>query len=419
MTRRGLRVVIDARVQEEAGGVQQVVQGLAFGFSQLDYDADLIFLTREHRPSWLMPFLGVRHRTVTSPSTLGVSRKRRVYDRAKGVWPASAAVLDRLLPVLAQVTDPVARSDGFLESLKPDVVHFTTQQAFLTAVPSIYQPHDLQHLHLPELFSPAQRRRRMLTYRAFAEQADIVAVMTEWGRQDLVTALRIPESQVAVVPWAPVAGLRRAAASRPLPPNLPRSYLLFPAQTWPHKNHLRLMRALWLLRRQGLRLNLVSIGRMNDHFPRIRSLVDELGIGDQVHFLGHVDDDMVDVLYRNATAVIYPSLFEGWGLPVVEAFAYGIPVAASSATVLPEVTAGAALLFDPESEEAISHALARIMKDDDLRKALKGRGLERAKELSWTRTASTFLALYRKIAGRKLDDTDRGLLGPPTLIDGT
>jgi len=239
--------------------------------------------------------------------------------------------------------------------------------------------------------------------------------MTNWGREDLCTEFQVPRDKVAVVPWAPVANLQSDASvgnERDLPPR----FLLYPAQTWPHKNHVRLIEAIASLREKDLRVTLLCTGQHTQHYGALKRRVEELGLSEQILFLGYVDAATLAAMYRRATALVFPSRFEGWGLPVVEAFAFGLPVVASNATVLPEVAGGAALLFDPHDTRSMADAIARVWQDEPLRSSLRGRGLIRAADLSWDRTARTFRALYRKVARVALSDEDRALLAPPTLI---
>ena len=410
------RVVIDARIPDGAwGGVQQVVAGLASGFASLAPSSDVRFLALADH-AWLEPFVESEESIVVAPPALGSSTRRRLYQRVAKVMPKFADLARLTAPVAARISIPVPTSDGFLESLRPELVHFATQQAFLTSVPSIYQPHDLQHIHLPEFFTPLQRRNREVTYRRFADEAAMVVVMTTWGRDDLVRNLGMDPKRVAVVPWAPVAGLGGDRVKAPAIPDLPDRFILYPAQTWAHKNHLRLIEGLAVLRGRAERIDLVAIGRRNEHYPVIRDRAIELGVADQVHFLGYVEPAVVSALYARATALVFPSLFEGWGLPIVEAFAYGVPVACSNATVLPEVAAEAALLFDPLDVEGIAKAISTVVGDVAVRDELRRRGRARARELSWSRTAATFAALYRKVLGMPLDVEASQLLAPPTLV---
>lgn len=415
-----LRVAIDARVPDGLwGGVQQVVLGLASGLGLIDDDDEFLFLAYEGGSSWLQPHLAGNCRLIEVPRMLGKTRRRMAFERVSSVAPRLANLAQRSAPVLGRLSAPIPGSDGTLESLGVDLVHFTTQQAFMTDVPSIYQPHDLQHVHLPEYFSPLQLRYRDSAYRAFCDQARLVSVMTDWGRRDLCSSFGLARQKVAVVPWAPVAGLEAGAAGADQTatlPGLPDRFLLYPAQTWPHKNHERLLGAIALLRDGGVRVDLVCTGRLNDDFRAIKRRVRELELEGQVRFLGYVAAEDLTTLYRRATALVFPSLFEGWGLPVVEAFAFGLPVAASNATVLPEVAGDAALLFDPLDARAMADAIARIWTDEPLRRSLRDGGLIRASTLSWDRTARTFRALYRMVAGRQLTDEDRDLLAPPTLM---
>lgn len=411
-----LLVVLDVRIPaDEWGGVQQVAQGLCHGLGQLDGDEEFIVIAYPDAERWIGPFLSPRVRLEVVPRGAGRSRTRRAYDALASHSPALAVAATRLASPLARSLVQPPRSDGVVEHLRPDVVHFLTPGAMLTTIPSIYQPHDLQHVHLPELFSPVRRKAREVAYRAFAEQAAIVAVMTEWGRDDLVASLGIARSKVGVVPWAPVVGLRPPSTDAAMP-ELPGRFLVYPAQTWPHKNHMRLLDALASLRRQGLEVPVVFTGRQNEHFPAIAAAVDRHGLRDQVRFLGYVPDAVIDAAFRRATGLVFPSLFEGWGIPVVEAFALGVPVAASNATVLPEITKGAALLFDPLQTEAIADAIRRLWTDEALRVELVAKGRAVAAQLDWVKTAATFVALYRLVTGRPRSPEQAALLEPPTLV---
>jgi glycosyltransferase involved in cell wall biosynthesis len=416
---RPLRVAIDARIPGgEWGGVQQVVQGLTSGFSKLDGDDEYLILGFEDAGGWLGPYVGGGCRLVQVPRTMGKSRRRRAFDWIADRSIGLSMVASRVAPLLGWAAIPIPASDGFAESLGVDLLHFVTPQGFRTDLPTIYQPHDLLHVHLPETLAPLRRAYRERAYREFSQRATFVAAMTDWGRVDLCRELELDPGRVAVVPWAPVAGLEPMARTEQAAPRpgLPERFLLYPAQTWPHKNHVRLLEAIALLRAEGVKVDLVCTGRLNGHFAVIKKRVADLALDDQVQFLGYVTTEELSALYARATALVFPSRFEGWGLPVVEAFAFGLPVAASNATVLPEVTAGAALLFDPLNTRDMADAIARVWSDEALRTSLRNRGRVRASGLSWDRTAETFRALYRLVAGHELTEADRALLAPPTLI---
>jgi glycosyltransferase involved in cell wall biosynthesis len=412
-------VVIDARIpRDEWGGIQQVVEGLAHGLSQLDGPDEFIFVTGEDGHEWLGPRIGSSCRLETVPRGYGKTRPRLAFEAISRRAPRASRRAGHIAARLPRASLSLPRSNGYLESLMPQVVHFIAPQAVLTDVPSIYQPHDLLHHHHPELLTPLQVRYRKLAYPAFSRQAFLVATMTEWGRHDLVSSLGLPASRIAVVPWAPVADLATGTGnvwpSRPA--GLPDRFMLYPAQTWPHKNHLALLEALATLNERGLVIPVVFTGRQNEQFGAIQRRMEALALADQVRFLGFVSTETLQALYRAATALVFPSLFEGWGLPVVEAFRFGLPVVCSDATVLPEVAQDAALYFDASKPSEIAAAMQSVWFDAGVRERLIERGRARVASLRWDRTAKTFRSLYRLIVGMELSDEDRVLLAPPTLV---
>ena len=404
-----LRVCIDARLGSgRFGGVEQVVIGVASGLSRIgDGDEEFLFLTHPEQEEWLLPYLHGPCRPLHP--RLGYARRRArairrgLAERIPGIGPRFS----------------VRASDGTIEAAGADVVHFPFQDAFNTDVPSIYQPHDLQHLHLPQHFSSWHRRRRETIYRTHCERATAVVAMTSWGRRDLIESYGLDEGRVWVVPGASV--LHEYPAPSPAEKEemcarlrLPAEFLLYPAQPWPHKNHERLLEALALIRgRTGITIPLVCSGAPAEAFEGVQGRARELGLEDAIVFPGFVGTRELRGLYELATALAFPSRFEGWGLPVCEAFSAGLPVASSSATGLPELVGDAGLIFDPESVEQIADAVQRIWTDEGLRRDLAKRGLERDELFSWEKTARLFRAHYRRIGGRSLAEEDRILLAAP------
>ncbi len=407
---RNLRIVIDARLRDgEPGGVQQIVIGLASGLSRLGNGAgeEYLFLTWRGHSAWLRPFL---HHPCTMVE-IGASRIKAV-----GRWLRDAVGATGALGVLPSSRVRVAEGDPAVEALQPDVIHFPTQRAFLTRIPSLYQPHDLQHVHLPQFFPDAARESRDRVYRAYCAQAAAVVVMSRWGRDDILRQYGLAPAKVAVIPWAPMLPEypgpdAEASEATRRKYRLPTRFAYFPAHTFPHKNHLGLLAALARLRdTSGVHVPLVCTGRLNEFYPVIRRRVRELGLAGQVRFLGFVSPSEVSVLYRACRAVLFPTLFEGWGLPLGEAFVAGAPIACSRVTCLPEQADGAALLFDPYDERDLARAVGAVWQDEGLRAQLVARGRAVAARFSWARTAELFRAQYRKVAGRPLAARDVELL---------
>jgi len=403
-----MRIAIDARIADgEPGGVQQTVLGLASGLAALDHDGDeYLFLVHE-RHDWLRPVLRGPCRALVART--GDRRARTVaLARRAGTLPGKVA--DYLLDARGRVLPP---SDGTVEAAGCDLVHFLRQRGFATALPSVYQPHDLQHLVHPEFFSPLTRAYRRVVYRAMARRAARVAVMTGAGRDEVVRYLPVDPQDVIVVPWASVL------SQYPLPdvpvPGVPERFLLFPAQTWPHKNHLGLVTALARLRAEGLDVPVVLTGSLSDHWDAVEQAARAAGVRDLLVPLGFVAPQDLRGLYAAAEGLVFPSLYEGWGLPVLEAFEAGTPVVCSDISPLREIAAGAALTADPRDGTALASAVARLWADAGLRDRLRRDGLARAADFSWVRTARLFRAHYRALLGRAGEE-DRALVAAPPIV---
>ena len=199
--------------------------------------------------------------------------------------------------------------------------------------------------------------------------------------------------------------------------DLPHAFVFYPANTWSHKNHVRLLQALAHLRdKRGLRIDLVCTGaRYEPHWPPIEACVDELNLRSQVKFLGFVPQEDLRAVFRLARFLILPTLFEANSLPIFEAWQEGLPVVCSDIPSLREQVADAAALFDPQRVDSIADSMARNYSDASTTQQLRARGYQRLQQFSWERTAKTYRAVYRRIGGYPLTDEDRRLLAPASL----
>jgi glycosyltransferase involved in cell wall biosynthesis len=281
------------------------------------------------------------------------------------------------------------------------------------ALPYVINLHDLQHEHFPEFFTPKDLQRRKTQYLASARAASAVCVVDAWTKRDLLAHLDIPESKVFVAPFGPTW----AAAPRPEEAELqalrhrhglPEAFAFYPAQTWPHKNHLRLLEALHALKEAGLVVPLVSTGHQNAHYAAIRARSAELGLAGQVHFLGMIPLQEVQALYHAARLTVIPTLFEGGpGIPVLEAMALGSPLAASRACGIPDAAGDAALLFDGLDVSEMAQAVRRLWTDEALRADLAARGLARSAARTWEAAARTYAGIYAEARTRWMRDHGR------------
>jgi len=417
-----LTVAINAQILPGggSGGVEQFIMSLVHSLGKLeDGEEEYLIVTHPQKPDWLRPYIGKNMRIVPRPWKNWKERVRAAISPFKQVIkPMVGPLVKPLLERIRAALNPrVIQSDGFWESLGVDVIHFPSQSFEISQIPSIYNPHDLQHLHFPEFFTPSQIRYRETIYRAGCHHAKAVAVASRWVKEDIIQHYDVELEKIFVIPLGPPVEAYGPLSEKALSHvrqkfKLPDNFAFYPAQTWPHKNHIRLIEAIALLRDQhNVRVNLVCTGRKNHFWPHIAKRIDELCLGDQVRFLGFVTSMELRALYRLAQFVIIPTLFEAGSFPMLEAWYEGTPVACSTVTSLPELAGDAALLFDPTSVEAIAKAIYRMATDHHLREMLKQKGVNRVQLFTWDRTARMYRALYRKVAGYALTEDDKALIG--------
>jgi len=263
---------------------------------------------------------------------------------------------------------------------------------------------DIQHEYCPEFFSPLELEERRRVYTQSAKRAAHLCAISEFTRQTLIERLGIPPERVTTThlaadpifePGSPARGDHRRVLDRYGLPS--GEYLLFPGNTWPHKNHDAAVRALRVLREDhGLDLLLVCTGAPKDAQDGLLSTIRALGLERRVRFLGYCPVADMPALYEGAAALVFPSLFEGFGIPLLEAMWCDCPIVCSNATSLPEIAGGAALLADPRAPEDLAHAVSRVLGDKAERQALVERGRRRVLDFSWTKfTLAIVSALHQ------------------------
>ena len=413
-----MKVAIEARLPDPkaSGGVSQAIISLASALSGLRdcrQDEEFVFIVRASAGPWLDPH-------VSGPCRL--HRISPSWKKRLGALPGGNLL--RAMAQKARALQPppqpvIAASDGLAESLGADIIHFPTQEGYLTSLPSIYQPHDLQHLHLPEYFPADELAWRTLAYPAYCNKADCVLVESSWTKDDVARQYGIAPEKIAVCPFPPATGGYRepdAMEVSALKGKLRhQDFIFYPANTWPHKNHLRLIEALALLRREGLIVPLVCTGRTTAFLSEIEAAIGGHGLGSQILFMGYMEESEIKALYRLCRAVVVPTKFESVSFPVWEAFQAEKPVACSNVTALPGQVGQAGLLFGPDDVPAIAAAVRALWQNAGLREDLGRRGAARLAEFSLDRMALHMRALYRKLAG-SMDDGDRAVLAATPLI---
>ncbi len=280
----------------------------------------------------------------------------------------------RLLPRLAK-------------ELRLDLLHSMGYVSVLRApCPAIVTIHDLNYLHIP---MPWHRRVTLEWFvTRSARRASAVVTVSEFSKREICERLGVPPDRVCVTPNAPVDGLSGAA---PVSRQSRKNHILALSSPSPHKNIQRLIEAFRRIAAAHPAATLVIAG----HLSADVSVPSDLR--PRIELRGYIGRTELAGLYQAARAFIMPSLYEGFGIPVVEAMSVGTPVACSNAASLPEIAGDAALMFDPRSVDDIAAALSRLLDDDDLWEKLGTAGRARSARFTWEESAAVLLRLYERV----------------------
>jgi len=293
-----------------------------------------------------------------------------------------------------------------MEESRVDLVHFpgTTIDPLSLGLPSVLTIHDIQQAYLPHFFSLRERLRRRRFYGPSARKAKHVIAISEFTRQSLLDRYRLPAEHVSTVYFGvsqlyfePVAEEECCRVREKY--QLPEHYVFYPAQLWPHKNHRTLVRAVGLLRRRYQQpVSLVLCG-----FPTLDAahLWPEEAADAAVQVIGRAPEEDLPALYRMSQMLVFPSLFEGFGLPILEAMASGCPVVCADIPPLLEIGDDAVLTIDPHDPESIAAAMARLLSEPALQAELVRKGIAQARKFTWEQCARQTLDIYRQVAGKE------------------
>ena len=411
----GVRIAINAQLLEgSAGGIETNLLQLLRGLSMQNKPGDAQFLIGPGGESaWL--------KAHTSACQAIIAWKPIRYSRESiHGWLINVLRKIQSWPYDLLRSSTVRRSgikglERELKSVGVELIHFPYQRFFPTSLPFLFEPWDLQHIHLPELFTKEEIQFRNQHYAEAAQKATVVVTATKSSKYDVVRHFQIPASKVAVIYRGiesdDIKTRERRNSGSPMEEqfclhNAP--YAIYPAKPWPHKNHERLFAALAKLRKEsGIRIPLVCTGRaVKGKEGFLESLAEEYGIKDQIVCTGYLSESDIQHYLANARLMLYPSLFEGLGIPLLEAMNQGVPIVCSNVSCIPEVVGKSATMFNPYSVDDIATKLANVWSDDRLRRDLVERGKERAKDFTWDQAASSFQLLYRYIARRTLSEEE-------------
>lgn len=367
-----MRIAIDARKLNDFG-IGTYIRNLLTHLSRIDHETDYVILCAENDCTFARE-LGPNFRGVPEPSA-GYS-------------------------IAEQVRIPIA-----LRREQADLFHSPHYVLPpLTHCRAIVTVHDCIHLMFPRYFHSrvAYLYARSALWAA-TRRADRILTVSEASKTDILRCLKVPAQKVTVIYNAIDERLYRP----PAPDQIARvreryqldyPYVLYVGNIKPHKNVVRLIEAFDIVRKSGFEdLRLLVIGDQISKHPSLRRTVHSHKLHKHVRFHGYVPFETLAVLYRLAAVFVFPSLYEGFGLPPLEAMACGTPVVTSIVSSMPEVVGDAALLVDPYDPQAIADGIRRALTDTSLRDTLRARGFDQVKRYSWADSAARVRQIYGEV----------------------
>jgi len=283
-----------------------------------------------------------------------------------------------------------------------DVLHVTYVGPFFVACPTVVSVHDVSFKHYPKFFSPRDRLLFATLLPLTLRRARAVVAISNHAKKEIVDVFPYLKEKIYVTflaadpmfqPLQSVELLRNVR----LRYGIRSEYILAVGNLQPRKNLLRLIRAFAFVHRHINDIQLIVVGKAHWQSSAVYSAVKNFGLENHVVFTGYVPNDDLIVLYSFAKVYVYPSLYEGFGLPILEAMACGVPVVSSNTSSMPEVAGDAALLVDPHQEDQIAKAILKILDNTDLATSLSDKGLRRARFFSWRKTAQETVDIYRTV----------------------
>lgn len=366
-----MNIGIVGRTMNTIGGVKEFVEGFCYGLSQCDQGEDnfYFFMTEDG----------------TAPTYADGIEVVREGSANKIVW--DLAVLPRL--VKKYKIDVLLHTKN---SMPPSVL----------GVPSALVVHDMMYFIHPEVYKRSDQFYTRNLMRLSIPRANQIIAVSHNTKKDLEDIFpKIPGERMSVVHENSLPKFTQECTEAELDAfrkkhSLPKDYLLFTGSLSPRKNLERLLQVFATIQ-DKVEYDLVITGGKAWKQRTIFQVLEELGLEKRVHILGFVEDEDMPLLYKGARVYIYPSLYEGFGIPVLEAYNAGVPVLCSNVSSIPEVAGEAAVYFDPTNNEDMAQKIVDAVNNDALLAELKEKGAARAQEFSWKRSSQQIIDILRRV----------------------
>jgi len=369
-----MRFAVDAHaIGRHLTGNEVYIRSLLGAFAEIDRRSEFIaYLSEKGAEHWIPARFGVRSISSNPYKRLGWDLARRV------------------------------RAD------KPDLIHVQYTAPLLTKVPTVVTVHDVSFIEHPEYFTANRRSQLRLTVGRSVRSATRILTVSEFSRDAILRAYDIQPDKVRVVPNAAnpefrVIGRERARKAVSDRLEFQEPFILSVGDLQPRKNQIGLIEAFSRLLTEcpQLKHHLVLTGKETWFAGKVLDAARTSGFASRIHFTGFVSDPDLLELYNACDCFVFPSFYEGFGLPILEAMACGRAVACSNTSSMPEVADGAGLLFDPHKSGEITRALKDILLDSELRGRMERLGLQRAAGFTWKKSARATLDVYKEVVNRQ------------------
>jgi glycosyltransferase involved in cell wall biosynthesis len=287
---------------------------------------------------------------------------------------------------------------------KIDIAHFQYVVPPLTPCKTVVMVHDISYEHFPEYFSALSRKRMQILIPYSARKSAHVMTVSEYSKKQIVEKYEIAEDKISVTYPGASANFKKIAdagwiAQKTLRFNFDKPYILAVGNLQARKNIVHLIEVYADLIKKGqIDLDLVLVGQLHWKGNKIEQAIERLKLGGRVKITGYVADDELIAIYNNAHIFAFPSLFEGFGIPPIEAMKCEIPVICSNAACLPEVVGDAAIFIDPRSTMDLSQAILKLSGNNACRQDLIKKGIRRAAQFTWAATAEKTMSVYKRVA---------------------
>jgi glycosyltransferase involved in cell wall biosynthesis len=285
-----------------------------------------------------------------------------------------------------------------------ELLHIPFQYApiYNTNIPVITTMHDIQEYHYPEYFSTSQKLHRKINNVTAINESDYIIVSFSHIKNDLLKFFNVKETQISVCPppftedWFLS---KEFTSEKDLRSKfqIDQEFLLYPAATWKHKNHMALFKSLSQLNNDGLKTQLICTGNKTEYFEDLQMEIDGLGLNDQVKFLGIVPEEDLIGLYKCTSLVVIPTKYEAGSGPLYEAMRFAVPVLCSNVTSLPETMGNSNYIFNPDDVNEIAQKVKKILRDETFRSENLSNSVKRLDEMGKVDYTKNFINVYRKL----------------------